>query len=78
MAHLNGDSARAREIVNQTAPFAGGPLAAWLVVTDNGGTRENARRILEEYSTNHPVLEQYALDIANGPRLLGEELERWS
>ena len=78
LEYMVGDLERAQEIVNMTAPFAGGPLAAWLILMNLNGTRENALDILEEYNNAHPILEKYARDAANSPRLLAEELDRWS
>jgi predicted ATPase len=78
LADIGGDPARADEIVSLTTPFAGGALASWLILKRLGATIDTAHQLASKYAKDHSALEQYALDAANSPRLLAEELARWS
>jgi hypothetical protein len=78
LAHLSGDLDRAQEITSNTFPFAAGSIRNFLVQTWAGAIQENAVDVVDAYSAVHPALKLFALETEHAPRLLAEELERWS
>ena len=78
LSYLAGDLDRVAEIISVTLPFGAGSVYNYLVQRTAGATGDDAIDVVEAHGAAHPALELFVLEAEHAPRLLAEELERWS
>ena len=76
--HLSGDTERAAYINDHTLAVVLGPIQRLMLFADVGVTGDGAIDLYEARQKELPMLELYRRSIEHGPRLLSEEIERWS
>ena len=76
LAYAHGDETRARELALGIHAFGTGPVSTALYEELEG--RGDHADALAAYLVEHPVEDAVAYTAEHGPRLLAEELDRWS
>jgi hypothetical protein len=76
--HISGATERARFINDRTLSIALVPIQRLMLFAEDKVAGDQAIELIEAYTKEVPVLERHRRSTEFGPRLLAEELERWS
>jgi hypothetical protein len=78
LRHISGATERAKYINERTLAIGLGSVRLAMLFGKARVTGEDAIELIEAHAEELPALELYRLSTEHGPRLLTEEVERWS
>lgn len=76
--YLSGDTVRARFISEHTLAVGMGGVRMAMLFAESGASGDAAIELIEAHHEEIPASELHRPSAGHGPRLLTEELERWS